>query len=140
MKKLVLFLFFLPLIYSCDHILNNRTFLEKYTGVIWHDTTHNPSDPENSYYIVFTNDGYTSYETFGNMSVCDIDEIIWGQPDSNGMVVNITEDSIDLLVLQTSNADILKFTAVDNGNILVVSSNPNEDGDTFIKVSSHPCN
>ena len=74
------------------------------------------------------------------MSVCDIDEIIWGQPDSNGMVVNITEDSIDLLVLQTSNADILKFTAVDNGNILVVSSNPNEDGDTFIKVSSHPCN
>lgn len=140
MKKLVLFLFFIPLISSCDYILNNRTFLEKYGGVIWQDTTNDPSDPENFFYIVFTNDSYTTYETFGSMSVCDINEIIWGQPDSNGMVVTITEDSKDLLVLQTSDGDILTNTVVDNGNILVLSLSPWEDGDTLIRVSSHPCN
>ena len=150
MKKLVLFLFIVPLIYSCnedssnDDVTNNQTFLEEYGGVIWQDTTNDPSDPENFFYSVFTNDGITTYETSGNMSGCEIDEIIWGQSDSDGMVVTITEDSQDLLVLQISQNGLTAtwtLTPDDSGNILnSTSSIPGEDDESWIRVSSLPCN
>jgi hypothetical protein len=38
MKKLILQLLFIPLVFSCSEELDTQPFLEEYNGVVWKDS------------------------------------------------------------------------------------------------------
>ena len=61
MKKLLIILLFIPLIFACSSDDNNddsnQTFLEKYDNVVWvndlYDPVSNNSDPLDTVYYIF---------------------------------------------------------------------------------------
>ena len=150
MKKLLIILLFIPLIFACskdDNDDTNLTFFEKYDGVVWEWETYNngriPDKSLSNSRIQFFNSansisikGYF-FEVGSSSTIEDCYSDQYSRADLN----NISENS----VIYESDIEIIVFTVTDNGNLLSLATSFKGGGepdytDTYFRTSlNNPC-
>ena len=104
-------------------------FLEVYNGIIW---KNNGSGDADDWYI-FTTQGLEFIEYVSNFYGCESDVYKWGVESSEGGIINIKENSKNILKLQylednNSNDNyLMTITASENGDTIniIYSDEPN---------------
>ena len=138
MKKLLILLLFIPLVFACsDDEDTSQNFLEKYNGVYWSDVEEWADDNGDNWFM-FSPDGWTniSYNLVGN-GVCETTYHQWGvffyEDEWNEIenMVEVIENSVDKLVVveYSTNEEPITYTltVLNGGNNLLMTNDSDVD-------------
>ena len=143
MKKIILILLFIPVVFSCSEELDTQPFLEEYNGVVWKDSISNNAD----WWLIFKPESVFGAEYIDKIG-CSSEISQFGIVNPEGELITVQENSTNLLILDftdavdSNNNSRITISVSENGNVLNFE-NKTVTNDLYInkymRVNSEPC-